>query len=74
MPPRQPHQPWHRWIWMGAQWVLSPVYYLFLASIPAVDAQTRLMLGKYLDYVVTDKHRVRSATPKMPAKQWAGGF
>lgn len=37
------------------QWVLMPVATLFMAILPAVDAQTRLMLGKRLEYRVTEK-------------------
>jgi hypothetical protein len=39
------------------EWVLIPVVILALSAIPALDAQTRLMLGRYLDFEVTDKRR-----------------
>jgi len=72
MPPRPAHQPWYRWIWMATQWFLAPIYYLVLASIPAVDAQTRLMFGRYLNYVVTDKHRVKPMEkPVAPTPEFA---
>lgn len=39
------------------QWLLIPVVSIFLSAIPALDAQTRLILGKYLEYGVTEKAR-----------------
>lgn len=40
------------------QWFLVPIVSIFLSAIPALDAQTRLMFGKYLEYKVTEKTRV----------------
>jgi hypothetical protein len=40
-----------------AQWFFSPVVVALLGSTPAVDAQTRLMLGKYMQFYVTEKSR-----------------
>lgn len=39
------------------QWLFVPVVSIVLSSIPALDAQTRLMFGKYLEYKVTQKAR-----------------
>lgn len=39
------------------EWVLLPACVLVLSALPALDAQTRLMLGKYLEFEVTDKTR-----------------
>jgi hypothetical protein len=36
-------------------WFLSPVVGLLFSVVPAIDAHTRLMLGKYLEYQVTEK-------------------
>ncbi len=36
-------------------WFLSPTVGLLFSVIPAIDAHTRLMLGKYLEYKVTEK-------------------
>lgn len=45
-----------KYLWMLLQWVLLPITFL-LASIPAIDAQTRLLFGKYLGFFVTPKSR-----------------
>jgi hypothetical protein len=37
------------------QWLLVPLTIVFLSAVPALDAQTRLMLGKYMTFWVTDK-------------------
>jgi hypothetical protein len=37
------------------QWLLIPVVGLVFSNLPALDAQTRLMAGRYLEYRVTEK-------------------
>ena len=37
------------------QWVLLPVVSFLLSSLPALEAHTRLLLGKRLEYKVTEK-------------------
>ncbi|MBI2762851.1 MAG: hypothetical protein HYX54_03720 [Chloroflexi bacterium] len=37
------------------QWLLLPVVGLIFSNLPALDAQTRLMAGRYLEYRVTEK-------------------
>ncbi|HEY6379813.1 MAG TPA: hypothetical protein VI316_11610 [Candidatus Dormibacteraeota bacterium] len=48
---------WHflRRRWADAQLFLYPVVGLALSVIPALEAQTRLMFGAYIEYVVADK-------------------
>lgn len=57
MPPRPPSYSKHNWFWIVIQWLLFPVNFIVFGAIPALDAQTRLMLGKYMGFWVTPKQR-----------------
>lgn len=39
------------------QWIFTPIVSSVFGSLPAVDAQSRLMLGKYMEFWVTPKVR-----------------
>ncbi len=57
LPPRPPRYRKWRYFWMITQWALVPFIATILGAAPAVDAQTRLMLGKYMEFWVTEKAR-----------------
>lgn len=37
------------------EWIFNPVVGLFLTSVPGLEAHTRLLFGKYLEYYITKK-------------------
>jgi hypothetical protein len=57
LPPKPPHA--SRWaVWgMILQWFLVPMISMIFDSFPAIDAQTRLLLGRYMEFWVTPKVR-----------------
>ncbi len=63
LPPRPKEIPWHKNIILVAEWVIVPFIIIILGSTPAIDAQTRLMLAKYMEFYPTEKHR-RGIIPK----------
>jgi len=57
LPQRPAHKKRRAVVVMFLQWLLVPVTFILFGSIPAVDAQTRMMLGRYLGFNVTEKKR-----------------
>lgn len=57
LPKRPKKYKLHKSIIMVAQWAILPASIIIFGSIPALEAQTRLMLGKYLGFWVTPKAR-----------------
>ncbi len=56
LPPRPERYKRHRNVWLLLQWVLMPVTSLAYGSAAAINSQTRLLFGKYLErFDVTDK-------------------
>ena len=58
IPPRPKHYSRWRSASMVWQWIFVPIVSSVFGSFPAIDAQTRLMFGKYLGFWVTPKARV----------------
>jgi hypothetical protein len=57
LPRRPKHYSIGRYASMILQWLLLPISTIAFGSIPALSAQTRLLLGKYLGFYVTEKTR-----------------
>jgi hypothetical protein len=57
LPPRPPQYGKYKYVLMVLQWILFPVTTILLGAAPGLEAQTRLMLGKYMGFWVTPKTR-----------------
>jgi hypothetical protein len=55
LPPKPLRYKRHRTLWMLLQWVYLPVTSIIYSSFAAIYSQTRLMFGKYLGFIVTEK-------------------
>jgi len=57
LPPRPPDVKWTKNIMLIVEWVIVPFIILLLGSTPALDAQTRLMFARYMEFYPTEKTR-----------------
>jgi hypothetical protein len=64
LPPAPRGTPKRKYVYMVLQWALVPFIASVLGSIPALDAQTRMMLGKPLGFWVTEKSRGKTDARK----------
>lgn len=55
LPPRPLRYRRHRTLWMMVQWIYLPVTSIIYSAAAAIYAQTRLALGMYLGFVITEK-------------------
>jgi hypothetical protein len=55
VPPRPAHWTTFQRIVSYVQWLGLPFVGIFFSNLPALDAQTRLLTGRYLEYRVTEK-------------------
>lgn len=46
-----------RYIVLAGQWLLIPITMIIFSALPGLDAQTRLMFGRYMGFWVTPKDR-----------------
>ncbi len=55
VPPRPASWGWRQRTISYVQWLGLPFVGIFFSTLPALDAQTRLLTGRYLEYRVTEK-------------------
>jgi hypothetical protein len=55
LPPKPERYKRRRTFWMVIQWVYLPITSIVYGSFAAIYSQTRLMFGKYLGWVITEK-------------------
>ena len=57
LPPKPKHYGFSKRIIMFFQWMFLPISIVIFGAIPGLEAQTRLMIGKYMGFWVTPKKR-----------------
>ena len=57
LPPKPPEYGRFRYFFFFIEWLMLPFIMIFFTSIPALDAQTRWVLGRYMGFWVTEKVR-----------------
>jgi hypothetical protein len=57
LPPRPKNYNIFKKLFLLLEWALLPVTIIIFGSVPGLEAQTRLMFGKYLGFFVTPKKR-----------------
>jgi cellulose synthase/poly-beta-1,6-N-acetylglucosamine synthase-like glycosyltransferase len=57
LPPKPPEYGKKKYLLFVLEWLLLPVIMIFFTSAPALDAQTRWLLGKYMGFWTTPKIR-----------------
>lgn len=59
LPKRPSSHPRHGYVMMVVQWVLLPITMIIVSALPAIDAVTHLMFGKYLGFNTSQKKRAQ---------------
>ena len=54
-PPRPAGHSRFTYVVMVLQWIMVPITMIVFSAIPGLDAQTRLMFGRYMGFWVTPK-------------------
>ncbi|MFH1036834.1 MAG: glycosyltransferase family 2 protein [Patescibacteria group bacterium] len=57
LPPKPPEYGKKKYLFFMVEWLLIPIILIFFYALPAIDSQTRWMLGKYLGFWPTPKIR-----------------
>lgn len=70
LPPRPARYKRRRTVFMLLQWVLMPVTSVLYGALSALNAQTHLLFGRYLDkFDVTEKATVKDTSKTAPASR-----
>ena len=67
LPPRPAGHPVRKYAWMILQWLLLPFTIMTFGSLPGLEAQTRLLFGRYMSFWFTPKYRRDLAPAAAPA-------
>ena len=59
LPPKPKELKFRARIKIVTQWLFVPVIMTLIGSTPALDAQTRLALGKYMGFIYTEKKKAK---------------
>lgn len=57
LPPKPPDYGRYKYLIFAVSWLFLPIMMIVFTSLPALDAQTRLMFGKYMGFWPTEKFR-----------------
>tara|TARA_Y100000310_G_C20669737_1_gene809591 strand:+ start:126 stop:1679 length:1554 start_codon:yes stop_codon:yes gene_type:complete len=57
LPPRPPKYGKYKYVFFALGWLIFPFMMIFFTAFPALDAQMRLMFGRYMGFWVTEKVR-----------------
>ncbi len=57
LPPKPPKYGRYKYVVMALEWIIIPVIMIIFTPLPALEAQTRWMIGKYLGFWPTEKIR-----------------
>ena len=57
LPPKPPEYGRYKYLIFAFGWLLLPITMIFFVALPSLDAQTRLMLGRYMGFWITEKFR-----------------
>ena len=61
LPPTPPKFHWYKHLFLLVEWILIPITVNVFGVLPSLDAQTRLMFGKYMSFWVTPKEPKKKA-------------
>jgi len=57
LPPKPKRYKKTKYVYLALEWLIIPIMMIIFTPIPALDAQTRWMLGKYMGFWPTEKVR-----------------